>query len=185
MSWRLIQPQSTSNNSLRAGTKMPVQRLSAISKPERERCSSKNEGRLDCRSYPRLAQNSCHSKHIWFGNTETPVSWIMRVYGHRWSGQGRHIQKLTLVSRMLIKTLFLVGDQYQIQPYRMGEMKIVPHYNDTSVARFVAQTSPWANVQLIRAYRFHPIICKLVSDAGYNGILIPITPEQFRTIITG
>lgn len=50
--------------------------------------------------------------------------------------QGRDIQ--ILVSRILIKILFLVGDQHQIQPYRMGEMKKVPHYNDTSVAIFVA-----------------------------------------------
>ena len=101
------------------------------------------------------------------------------------AGQGRHIQIITIASRMLIKTLFLVGDQQQIQPYRMGELKYVPHYNDTSVARFVAHTAPWASVQLVRAYRFHPIICELVSKAGYDGILIPGTPDFLRTIITG
>ena len=60
-------------------------------------------------------------------------------------------------------------------------MKQVPHYNNknTSVTCFAAHTAPWANVQLIREYQFHPNIYKLVSEAGYNEILIPMKEGKF------
>ena len=82
------------------------------------------------------------------------------------SGQNKHLHVLAMASKMTIKTLFLVGDIELIPPYKPFEMKNAPDFDHTSVAKFILVTMPQATIALRTAYRFHPIICKLVSAVG-------------------
>ena len=101
------------------------------------------------------------------------------------SGQNKHLHALAMASKMTIKTLFLVGDIEQIPPYSPFEMKNAPDYDHTLVAKFIQTTTPRATIELHIAYRFHPIICKLVSAAGYNNKLVPGVEGHQRALLTG
>ncbi|HJS82641.1 MAG TPA: AAA domain-containing protein [Nitrososphaera sp.] len=47
------------------------------------------------------------------------------------------------------------------------------------------QSAPWATVELNESFRFHPILAKLISQAGYNGSFTTrILPLQ-RSVLTG
>ena len=59
------------------------------------------------------------------------------------------------------------------------------HYNNTSVAKFVQKSTPWATITLRIAYKFHPIICELVAAAVYQGSFKCRIQAHKRALLTG
>ena len=107
-----------------------------------------NAWRLDNKAYYWVENHSRYRLHRRPSYSKTSTFRGMWLY-NLWRSRTRHaLSSAHLIISNANKELILVGDQHQIQPYRMGELKYVLHYNDTSIARFVAYSAPWAIVEL-------------------------------------
>ena len=91
-----------------------------------------------------MAKHPCHSLCNESSHPQTQTHDVCNFMLVEESGQTKHLKTLMLITQMTIKTLYLVRDVEQISPYRLHSMQQAPDYDNTSVAKFVQNSAPWA-----------------------------------------